>query len=118
MPAETVRRHVHLLIRSGACLLEGGVVMLRPAVLRSRRVTAFLRKIYVDAVRLLVDLTRIEVAAFASASRRPVQSGSASRLLGGRCDEGARLYGDLDGERQARDQRRTGGGQGRAGIRA
>ncbi|MFZ5784337.1 MAG: hypothetical protein ACOY4R_29425 [Pseudomonadota bacterium] len=75
MPVETARRHVRLLVRSGACALEEGGVVLPPAVLRSRRVVAFLRRIYVNAVRLLVDLTRIEVAAFASASRRPVQSG-------------------------------------------
>lgn len=49
-----------------------------PAVLSNGRITTFLRKIYVNAVRLLTDLTRIEVAAFAATSRRPVKAGRLS----------------------------------------
>jgi predicted ArsR family transcriptional regulator len=79
MPYATVRRHVEKLMRSGQCADEGGGLGVPPALLRSRRLAAFLRKIYVNAVRLLADLTRIEVAAFASTSRRPVKSGRLSR---------------------------------------
>lgn len=79
MPYATIRRHVEKLVLSGQCVAEGGGLVVPPAVLRSRRVTTFLRKIYVNAVRLLTDLTRIEVASFAARSRRPVRSGRLSR---------------------------------------
>lgn len=75
MPAETVRRHVHALVEGGRCVAQDGRVFVPADVLRGDHVTTFLRKIYVNAIRLLVDLTRIEVAAFASASRLGVQSG-------------------------------------------
>ncbi|WP_422002085.1 hypothetical protein [Reyranella sp.] len=75
MPAETVRRRVLGLARSGQCVVTDDGVSVPPAVLRGRSVTTFLRKIYVNAVRLLADLTRIEVAAFASSSRRSVEAG-------------------------------------------
>ena len=75
IPYETVRRRVQELVSSGRCVMKDEGVIVPPAVLRGRRVTTFLRKIYVNAVRLLTDLTRIEVAAFASTSRRPVASG-------------------------------------------
>jgi len=75
MPYTTIRRHVGKLAESGQCVAERGGLIVPPAVLRSQRITTFLRKIYVNAVRLLTDLTRIDVAAFASTSRRPVKSG-------------------------------------------
>jgi hypothetical protein len=75
MPAETVRRHVQGLVKSGQCLSSNGTVAVPATALRRRRISTFLRKVYVNAVRLLADLTRIEVAAFASASRQPVRSG-------------------------------------------
>lgn len=80
MPYATIRRHVERLTQSGQCAAAKGRGLVVPsAVLRSRRVTTFLRKIYVNAVRLLADLTRIEGASFASASRHPVRSGRLSR---------------------------------------
>jgi DNA-binding transcriptional ArsR family regulator len=79
MPYETIRRHVERLVQSGQCVPKGGSLVVPPAVLRGRRVTTFLRKIYINAVRLLADLTRIDVASFASTSRRPVKSGRLSR---------------------------------------
>ena len=78
MPYETVRRRVEKLMQSGECVVTRGSLGVPPALLCSDRITTFLRKIYVNAVRLLTDLTRIEVAAFAPASRRPVQSGRLS----------------------------------------
>ncbi len=79
MPYSTIRRHVETLAGNGQCVAKGGGLIVPPAVLRGRRITTFLRKIYVNAVRLLADLTRIDVAAFASTSRRPVKSGRLSK---------------------------------------
>jgi biotin operon repressor len=78
MPYETIRRRVEKLMQSGQCVAGRGGLGVPPAMLGSSRITTFLRKIYVNAVRLLTDLTRIEVAAFASTSRRPVESGRLS----------------------------------------
>jgi hypothetical protein len=75
MPYETVRRHARLLVRSGKCVDAGGGLAVPASVLKSRVVTTFMRSLYVNAVRLLVDLTRIGAAAFPSASRRPPSSG-------------------------------------------
>ncbi len=61
LPYETVRRHVAGLVTSGACLLEKGGLALPSA---RRRNAGILRKIYVNAVRLLGDLTRIEAVDF------------------------------------------------------
>jgi DNA-binding transcriptional ArsR family regulator len=79
MPYTTIRRHVEKLTERGQCIAKDGGLVVPPAVLRGRRVTTFLRKIYVNAVRLLVDLTRVNIAAFAATSRRPVRSGRLSR---------------------------------------
>ncbi len=79
MPYTTIRRHVGKLTESGRCVAQDGKLTVPPAVLRGRRITTFLRKIYVNAVRLLTDLTRIDVASFAAASRRPIKSGRLSR---------------------------------------
>jgi hypothetical protein len=64
---------VLLQARRLAAMNDGLVVP--DAVLRSRRVTEFLRKIYVEVSRLLADLTRMDVAAFAATSSGPVRSG-------------------------------------------
>ncbi len=79
MPYTTIRRHVETLARSGQCVAKDGNLAVPPAVLRGRRVATFLRRIYVNAVRLLADLTRIDVVSFAATSRRPVRSGRLSR---------------------------------------
>ena len=75
MPYETIRRHVQVLVRSGQCSSAKGGLVVPASVQRSRRVTAFLRTMYVNAVRFLVDLTRIGVAAFPPASRRALPLG-------------------------------------------
>lgn len=65
LPYETVRRHVRQLELSGACLVaEDGGLAVSAATERKARATGLLRKIYVNAVRLLVDLTRIEVVSY------------------------------------------------------
>jgi hypothetical protein len=75
MPYETVRRHAQALVLRGQCSSFGGGLVVPASVQRSRRVTTFLRALYVNAVRFLADLTRIGVAAFPSASRRALPSG-------------------------------------------
>ena len=79
MPYETVRRHAQVLVRSGRCVSAGGGLAVPASVLKSRAITTFMRSIYVNAVRLLVDLTRIGVAAFPSPSRHPPSSGVSPR---------------------------------------
>ena len=71
MPYETVRRHAQVLIHSGKCVSSRGGLAVPLSMLKSRAITTFMRSIYVNAVRLLVDLTRIGVVAFPSASRPP-----------------------------------------------
>ena len=74
LPYETVRRHVRNLEQSGACVVKEGGRAVPDAMPGSARASRLLRKIYVNAVRLLVDLTRIGAVAFPSASRRPPPS--------------------------------------------
>lgn len=75
-PFETVRRQVHKLVRSGACRMEEGGVCLAPTTLRSPRTNAMLRKIYLEAVRMLDVLRRIQVGHF-----KPPRSIDAPRNL-------------------------------------
>jgi DNA-binding transcriptional ArsR family regulator len=75
MPYETLRRHTQVLVQSGRCVSAGGGLAVPVSVLKSRVITTFMRGIYVNTVRLLVDLTRVGVAAFPSASWRSPLSG-------------------------------------------
>ena len=75
LPYETVRRHVRDLKERGACVVEDGGLTVPAPLHDGARAAAMLRKIYVNAVRLLADLTRIDVVAFPSASRRAPRSG-------------------------------------------
>ena len=75
-PFETVRRQVHKLVRRGACRLEEGGVCLAPTMLRSPRTNAMLRKIHLEAVRMLDVLRRIEIGHF-----KPPKSSDAPRIL-------------------------------------
>ena len=75
LPYETVRRHVRDLEQSGACAVKDGGVTVTDTFQSGARATRLLRKIYVNAVRLLVDLTRIGAVAFPSASRRAPPAG-------------------------------------------
>ena len=75
MPYETVRRHALVLVQSGKCVSSRAGLAVPASVLKSSVITTFMRGTYVNAVRLLVDLTRVGVTAFPSASRQPPSSG-------------------------------------------
>ena len=75
LPYETVRRHARALVRGGQCIEEKGGLTIPAAMMRSRQTTAMLRRSYVNAVRMLRDLTRIEVARFNVGSDRRLRSG-------------------------------------------
>ncbi len=79
VPFETVRRHSELLVKSGQCVAEKGGLIVPGAVLRGQRMTELLRRIYVNAVRVLLDLTRIGVATFNDPSLRTVRSRGLTR---------------------------------------
>jgi hypothetical protein len=71
MPYETVRRHAQVLVGSGKCTSGRSGLAVPASVLKSRAITTFTRSIYINTVRLLVDLRRIGVVAFPTASRPP-----------------------------------------------
>lgn len=70
LPYETVRRHVRDLELSGACVVMTGGLTVPDTMLEGPRASRMLRRIHVNAVRLLVDLTRIGAVTFPSALRR------------------------------------------------
>lgn len=76
IPFETVRRQVHKLVRKGACRLEDGGVCISRATLRNPRTNAMLRKIYLEAVRMLDVLRRIKIGHF-----KPPKSSEMPRTL-------------------------------------
>jgi DNA-binding IclR family transcriptional regulator len=76
MPFETVRRQVHKLIRRGVCRADEGGVLLAPSLRRSARISAMLRKLYLEASRMLDGLRRIRIGQY-----RPSRSADASRNL-------------------------------------
>lgn len=61
IPFETVRRRIRKLVQKGACHAEDGGVCLAPSIRRAARTNAMLRKIYLEAVRMLDGLRRIKV---------------------------------------------------------
>lgn len=77
LPYETVRRHIHRLEVSGACLVADGGVAISSAMKSAAHGEGMLRRIYLNAVRLLNDLTRIEVVKFEA---RPSTSPRSRRL--------------------------------------
>ncbi|WP_422002080.1 hypothetical protein [Reyranella sp.] len=74
-PYETVRRQVIELVRAGQCREEGGGIMVPAAVRRSRRVAAFLRRLYLNTTRVLVDLTRVGMVRYGMKSSGLPRSG-------------------------------------------
>jgi DNA-binding Lrp family transcriptional regulator len=64
LPYETVRRHVRDLVESGHCVAVGNGITVAPTIRRGARATAMLRKTYLNAARMLADLTRIAVVDF------------------------------------------------------
>ena len=64
LPYETVRRHARELVSGGQCIEEKGGLAIATAMMRGPQTTAMLRRSYVNAVRMLRHLTRIEAARF------------------------------------------------------
>ena len=79
LPYETVRRHARKLVRGGQCIEEKGGLAIPPAMVRSPQAAAMLRRSYVNAVRMLRHLTRIEVARFNVGPDRRLRSGRLTR---------------------------------------
>lgn len=79
LPYETVRRHARALVRGGQCIEGKGGLAIPPAMMRSRQTTTMLRRSYVNAVRMLRHLTRVEVARFNVAPDRRLRSGRLTR---------------------------------------
>lgn len=79
LPFETVRRRVKALACSRKCTLLPRGVVVPETMRRGHRIAEYLRKVYVEAARLLTDLTAIGVARFAMTSRRPALLGRLTR---------------------------------------
>lgn len=77
LPFETVRRQVRKLVRKGACHAEDGGVCLAPSIRRAAHTNAMLRKIYLEAVRMLDGLRRIKIGHY----RPPRSPAHSSRTL-------------------------------------
>ncbi len=76
LPYETVRRHVRRLLQRHACHAEKDGLTIPPAMHRSAGSAGLLRKIYLNAIRMLGDLTRIQVVNFKTRkSLSPPRSG-------------------------------------------
>lgn len=61
VPFETVRRQVRKLVLEGACHLGDGGICLAPSLRQDASTVAMMRRIHLDAVRMLDDLRRIKV---------------------------------------------------------
>lgn len=102
LPYETVRRHASELVRAGQCTATPHGIAVVPAVMRSGRTAAVLRRIYLNAERMLLDLTRAGLTKYEAL---PAPGGRHARLspkqllvataATGRLLEGVRLLGDL-----------------------
>lgn len=74
LPYETVRRHVRDLVESGHCVAVGNGIIVAPTIRRGARATTMLRKTYLNAARMLADLTRIAVVDFKEEAPPPARS--------------------------------------------
>lgn len=82
VPYETVRRHAVELMRAGQCIEQSGGLIVPPGVQNSRRVANFLRQVHANAVKLLVDLTAIDVVRYRGRPpRRPAQAALTKQQL-------------------------------------
>ncbi|WP_139373843.1 hypothetical protein [Enhydrobacter aerosaccus] len=70
LPYETVRRHTLDLMRRGQCVKFKNGLMVPPHVLSRARNVALLRKLYLEATRMLGDLGRIGIARIISGPRK------------------------------------------------
>jgi DNA-binding transcriptional regulator YhcF (GntR family) len=101
LPYETVRRHARELTRAGQCTSTNEGIAAVPAVLRSRGNVEVMRKIYLNAERMLVELTRAGLAKFrapsVAASRRGKlthEQMTVAAIATGRLLAGVRILGD------------------------
>jgi len=74
LPYESVRRHVRQLEQDGACIVRDGGLAVPDAMQDGAHAIRMLRKIYVNAVRLLADLARMAAVVFPAAARRGATS--------------------------------------------
>ncbi len=102
LPYETVRRHAVELARAGQCSNTSGGIAVPRAVLKRRSNAEVLRKIYLNAERMLVELTRAGIARFSAPSAPVARNGRLSpeqmTIAGaamGRLLAGIRLLGDF-----------------------
>jgi DNA-binding transcriptional regulator YhcF (GntR family) len=101
LPYETVRRHAMALVRAGQCTSTAGGIAVVPAVVRSRLMVDVLRRIYLNAERMLIDLTRAGLANYqalpAGVGNRgtlPPEQMVVATATTGRLLDGMRLLGD------------------------
>lgn len=64
LPYETVRRHAAELVRGGHCVATREGISVEPSVLKSKAHNEMIRRVYLNAERMLVDLTRAGMAKF------------------------------------------------------
>ena len=79
LPYETVRRHAAGLVRAGQCTATREGIAVVPAALKSRSTVDWMRKIYLNAERMLIDLTRARLAKYEAPSRSTVRQGKLTR---------------------------------------
>jgi DNA-binding transcriptional regulator YhcF (GntR family) len=104
LPYETVRRHAAELVGADQCVATREGIAVRSAVLRSRSSVDVLRKIYLNAERMLLALTRVGLAKFRPPRARAPSQGALTReqtaiatVATGQLLAGARYLGDLWG---------------------
>lgn len=68
LPYETIRRHAIGLVREGQCTATHEGIAVVPAALKSQSTVDWMRKIYLNAERMLVDLTRARLAEYEAPS--------------------------------------------------
>ncbi|MBL0897851.1 MAG: hypothetical protein IBJ17_04010 [Reyranella sp.] len=79
LPYETVRRHAAQLVRAGQCIAMREGIAVAPAVLKSRSITDWMRRSFLNTERMLVDLTRAKLANYRGPSRSGPRQGRLTR---------------------------------------
>ncbi len=102
LPYETVRRHAAALVAAGQCVATPDGIAVRASVLRRQANVDILHRIYLDAERMLVELTRAGLAKFQPPRARAQGRAPLTReqtviatAATGQLLAGARLVGDL-----------------------
>lgn len=102
LPYETVRRHARQLVAEGQFRATREGVAIEPAILKKQSNVETMRKIYLNAERLLIDLTRAGLAKFEAPSGAASRRGRLTRdqrtiatVATGQLLAGIRILGDL-----------------------